>query len=111
MLVITLLGASVSGSYVIVFDMVLQYNHRQNPAFVISVFEGISQAATVPFGEACRILLNYFGGFAVFVFMEVFALIALIVSVFLQPTRKNSKKTSSKEHLVEHVPLLSSEDE
>ena len=54
-----LLGVAVSGSYITVFDMLLQHTFPMSPAVVMFVCEVSHKCAIVVVGEVSRLLLNF----------------------------------------------------
>ena len=102
----SILGFSISGSYVTVLDMILQHTHPQNPALVLLVFEGTYQFASVIAGEICRILLSFINYLAVFVFMIIILVIALIIGAFLKLVYRRQAASTLKENRNENETLL-----
>ena len=107
----TLLGVCVVGSYVAVYSLLLQHSYPTNPAFVSLIFEGLFRCAMIVFGEICRMLINYFTGIAVIIFMCIFLLLALITATFLQPTFQRDAASNLEQNTGENKPLLKTRNE
>jgi len=106
----TLLGFSICACYVPIFDMLFQHTYPKSPSFVILIFVGVCKFASVVFGEACRLLLNYLSGIVVFVFMCSFLLLAILIGVFLQPTYQRLAASNLENASEETVSILDSDD-
>ena len=102
----TLLGFSICSCFVPIFDMLLQDTYPRNTGFVVLIFVSVSNVASVGFSEACRLLLNYFNGVAVFVFMCIFLVVAFITGIFLQPTYQRLAANDIEQNDDENVPLM-----
>ena len=102
----TLLGFSICACFVPIFDMLLQHTYPRNTSFVVLIFVSVSTVASVAFGEACRLLLNYFNGIAVFVFMCIFLMVAFISGIFLKPTYQRPVPDNIEQNDGENIPLM-----
>ena len=101
----SLLGISLCSCYVPIYDMVLEHTYPQSPAFVMLLFVGECYSATILFGEASMILLQYFTGTAVFAFMSVFVFFCLLLCLFVKPNYSR-QKASKMEVDPENLRLL-----
>ena len=91
-----LLGISICSCYVPIYDMLLEHTYPKNPVFIMSLFAVECLPATILFGEAAVLLLQYVSGTAVLVFMCLFVFLCLFLSIFLKPDYRRQKASKSK---------------
>ena len=92
----TLLGITTCSCFVPVSDMLLEHTYPRNPAFVMSLLAGFCYLVTILCGEASRLLLNYFTGTAVFIFMGILVFSCIVISLFLQPVYRRQLTSNQK---------------
>jgi len=104
----TFLGFLICVCFVPIFDLVLQHTYPQDPVFVMLLFMGACKSIAVIFEQICRLLLNFVNEVAVFVFMFILLLIALILCAWLQPKYHRGATSSTDQKTNENSALLNS---